>query len=298
MRIIFGILLSFHFLPFCICQEANIITINEINNKSLISVQVGKVVINDILLDTGFSFDGLLIYKPNYKDSIDVTNAVEVNIGGAGDGAPQKALMIDSTEFIVGGIHLYNQRIILLLDNIYEGFPSNGIIGNSLFGHFVTELDYDKNIMSLHDPETFIADTAWHFVPLYFKDNNIPWLNAKVVIDDEPPIELSMYIDYAAGDNILLLEKPGMKFSLPAETEDHYIGRGLSGDIYGKKGIISKVIIGEYELKNVQASISLAETRSKQKDADAILGVGLLRKFNLIFDYTGNKLYLKPNKNY
>ena len=206
--------------------------------------------------------------------------------------------MIDSAEFMIGDITLTNQRILLLLDDIYEDFPSNGIIGNSIFGHYITELNYDNNLMQLYSPESFKVKDGWQSIPLYFKDNNIPWINIKVVIDDEAPIDLSVYIDYAAGDEILLLEKPGMKFSLPSETEEHYIGRGLNGDIYGKKGIISKVILGQYEIEQVQASISLAETRSKQKGADAILGVGLLRKFNLIFNYSGKKLYMKPNKNY
>jgi len=298
VKIFVVVLLMLYFLPSLVCQEQTVIPIKEINNKSLISVRFGGFVIDDLLLDTGFTSDGILIYNPDYKDSIDLSNAVEINLGGAGTGPPQKALMIDSTEFTVGGLTLKNQRIIILLSDIYRGFPSNGIIGNSLFGHFITELDYDKGLMVLHDQENFMAKEGWTPIPIYFKGNNIPWLNAKVVIEDGSPIELSIYIDYGARDNIVLLEKPGMKFSLPKETEDYYIGRGLSGDIYGKKGVISKVIIDQFEIESVQASITSADVRSKQDNADAIFGVGLLRKFNLIFDYAGKMLYIKPNKNY
>jgi len=41
-----------------------------------------------------------------------------------------------------------------------------------------------------------------------------------VVIKEEKPVSLSMYIDYAAGDAIVLLEKQDMKFSLPDETRE------------------------------------------------------------------------------
>jgi len=77
--------------------------------------------------------------------------------------------------------------------------------------------------------------------------------------------------------------------------EEVYLGRGLSGDIMGKRGIIAKVIIGPYELKNVTAAFADAAVRSKQRGADGVIANNLLRRFNLIFDYAGKKLYLKPN---
>jgi hypothetical protein len=96
-------------------------------------------------------------------------------------------------------------------------------------------------------------------------------------------------------ESIELLMKPGQKFNLPSETEDYYLGRSLSGDITGKKGKISKVIIGPYELGNVNAAFAPAEVRSKQKGADGVISNNLLRRFNLIFDYSNKMIYLKPN---
>jgi hypothetical protein len=37
------------------------------------------------------------------------------------------------------------------------------------------------------------------------------------------------------------------------------------------------------------------EIRSKQDNADAILGNAALKRFNLIFDYAGGNLYIRPN---
>ncbi|MGD8307091.1 MAG: hypothetical protein PVF17_10580, partial [Ignavibacteria bacterium] len=118
--------------------------------------------------------------------------------------------------------------------------------------------------MTLHQSDELNIDTSWREIPIYFKDNNIPWLDVSVVITEENPIRISTYIDYAAGDAVLLLEKTGMKFSMPENTTEVYIGRGLNGDIYGKTGNIAKIIIGPYELKNVKTSFADAEVRSKQ----------------------------------
>ena len=153
------------------------------------------------------------------------------------------------------------------------------IIGHSIFGNYITELDYDKRTMTLYDNNKINIDSSWTELPLLFKDNNIPWVEASVVFED------------AARDAIVLLEKPGKKFSLPNETTNVHLGTGLSGEIYGKTGKISKLILGPYEL----ASFAPAKTRSKQNNADAILGNDSFRRLNLIFDYANRKLYIKPN---
>ena len=290
-----AVIISFLFLGLSISakgQVENSIPIEFKNSRTYITIQVGPLRIPNILLDTGFAFDGLMLFNPAYRDSLDTGIIRDVQIGGAGDGEGSNAWMIDSIGFSAGGINMMNSPVIILQKN--TGFSSNGIIGYSIFGHFVTEIDYVKNVMILHI-DKMIPDSSWTPIPLYFKNNNIPWLNASVVIKDENPIPVSMYIDYAAGDAIVLLEKSDIKFSLPEDTTHVLVGKGLSGDIYGKTGTISKIIIGAFELNNVKATFAIAQTRSKQQNADAILGNGSFSQFNLIFDYAGSMLYLKLN---
>jgi predicted aspartyl protease len=268
------------------------------NDRCLITVSIGDLEIPEILLDTGFAFDGLMIYNPSYLDSINLDEATEVRIGGAGSGAASTALMLDSATFRLGDIQMTGQRLIVLKSDLYKGFPSNGIIGYSIFGHYITEFNYDHQQMMLHHSDSLEIDDSWSALPVYFKHNKIPWLDVSVVIENEPPTTLSTYIDFAAGDAIVILERTGMKVSLPEVTQNVHIGRGLSGDIYGKTGQISKLIIGPYELEDVKASFAPANVRSKQDNADAILGSASLRNFNLIFDYIHHKLYLKPNSHF
>jgi hypothetical protein len=280
------------------CQSCYSVPIIKDRDKTLISIRIGNVTIPKILLDTGFSYDGIIIYNPSYRDSLDLTNAIAVNLGGAGDKNTQNALMIDSTSFFLGNNKLNGQRIIVLQSDIYKGFPSNGIIGYTLFGHYAVEINYDKSVLILHDFDAFKPDSQFARVPIYFKDNMIPWIDASVIIDDEKPVSISAYIDFADSDPMVLLERPSMKFTIPKGSEKKIIGTGLSGDIYGRTGKITKLIIGSYQLNDVKVSIALAEVRSKQKNADAVIGCGALNRFNLIFDYRNKYLYLKPNKSY
>ena len=265
-------------------------------NKTILPVTIGDVGPLNILFDSGLSFDGLMIYNPDLRDSIILNNSIEVQIPGAGSGAPSTALMDSSASFFVGDIEFKNQKIIVLQNDIYKGFPTDGIIGYSILGHYITEIDYDTEQITLHNPENFSPDESWYSIPIYFKDNPIPWIDVSVSIEGEEPINISTYIDLAAGDAIVLLEKDEMKFSLPKETKEILLGRGLSGDIYGKEGKISKLKIGSFELSEVTAKIAPARVRSKQAGADAVIGNDALRRFNLIFDYSNELLYIKPNK--
>ena len=293
---IFFVLLVFKFTSYSFSQNRNSIPLDVKNNRTYVTVQIGRYIIPNILLDTGFAYDGLMIFNSSYKDSLDLSRAVEVQVGGAGSGEAPKAFMIDSSNFNIGSTKMVNQPIIIMQENI--GLGSNGIIGYSIFGHFITEFDYNKNMMTLYNFNSIQIDNSWNCIPIYFKNNNIPWLDASVIIGKEKPVKLSMYIDFAAGDQIVFLEKPDMKFTIPKETKEVFIGRGLNGDIYGKAATISKLIIGPYELNNIYASFTDAKIRSKQNNADAILGNESLRRFNIIFDYSDKKIFLKPNSHF
>ena len=279
-------------------KEPTKIPLTILGNKAHVTARVGDVFIPDILLDTGFAFDGLMVYNPDYQDSLDLTDGMEINIGGAGAGEASKALLLDSSDFYLANIQMQNQKLIILLGDVFKGFPSNGLMGYSIFGHYVTEFNYDENYLILHDTNYVPIESDWSEIPIYFKENKIPWIDISLVIQDEDPVKISTYIDYAAGDAILLLERSEMKFDLPEDLSEVYIGRGLSGDIYGKTGTISKLILGPYEMTNVKATVAQAEVRSKQPNADAIIGIEVLRRYNHIFDYGKKRLYLKPNKNY
>ncbi len=265
-------------------------------NVTLIPVKVGGVGPLKILLDSGMAFDGLLLYNPDLNNSIKLKNPIEVKVSGAGSGEPSTALMYDSASFFIGDIEFINQKVILLQSDTYSGFPSDGVMGYSILGHYVTEIDYNNEQIILHDSEKLEPDNSWESIPIYFKDNQIPWIDVSIVVESEDPIAITTYIDLASGDAIELLEREDMKFILPKETKESHLGRGLSGDIYGKKGKISKLIIGSYELNEVIASFSPAGIRSKQDNADGILGNDALRRFNLIFDYSNMLIHIKPNK--
>ncbi len=268
-----------------------------INNVIILPVRLGDSREFKVILDTGMHFEGLLLYNIDPEDSVALEKPVQVLAPGAGGDEPSTALMADSMSFFVGRLECKNQKIIVVQNDRMEGFSSEGVTGYSLFGNYAVEIDYDNMIIALYEPPLKV-DSSWQAVPMTFKTNNIPWIEGAVNINGAEEIPVSLYIDLASGDALELLVKEDMKFHLPDNLEDAYLGTGLSGDIHGQSGRIASLKLGFFHLNDVTTSFAPAEIRSKQDNADGILGNNSLRRFNIIFDYKGKALYLKPNSHF
>ena len=264
--------------------------------KTIVPVTMGGVTLR-LILDTGLPYDGILVF---HREKVDTEAGTwsRSAVSGAGPGGGVPTLTNESGSFAVGPVALANQRIIVLDSDIYKGFPTDGVIGYSLLGHYAVRIDFDAKAMTLYDPQTFSPEAGWDSLPIYFKDNRIPWIDLDVATADEPPARLSAYIDSASRETLELLRRDANRFTLPATTTKRHLGRGLSGDIYGEEGTIARVRIGDHELESVRVAIALASTRSRQRDADAIVGNGVLSRFHVVFDYAGERLHIRPNAHF
>jgi len=264
-------------------------------NKIILPVRVGGSRVLEVLLDTGMHFDGLLLYNRDLRDSLGMVDFMDIRVGGAGPDDASNAVLADSVTFTIGEAELSNQRIIVLQNDLFDDFPSDGVSGYSLFGHYAVEIDYDSLVITLHDPDKLSIDDSWASIPLAFKSNKIPWVEAAVNIGGEEEIAVSLYIDLASGEALEMLIRDGMRYELPPGLEEVYLGRGLSGDIDGYRGRISSLRLGPFLLRDVLSAFADARVRSKQPGADGVLANNALRRFNLVFDYANETLYLKPN---
>jgi hypothetical protein len=267
------------------------------HNKIIVPVSAGGTSLR-LILDSGQAFDGILIFDQDKIDTAAFNGLRESIIPGAGSGSGSRALSAESAGFTAGGLQFRNQRVIILTGGGFKGFPTDGVIGYSLLGHYAVEIDYDRSLMILYESETFAARPGWESLPIYFKDNRIPWIDITIATEDEALTRISTYIDSASSEALELLSRTVNKFRLPAQTKETNLGRGLSGDIMGQTGTISRMGIGTRQLVNVAVAIVPAAVRSRQDNADGIIGNNALRRFNVVFDYAHNKLHIRPNSHY
>jgi len=269
-----------------------------INNKVAVPVNIGDSRTLNLILDSGFGFDGIILFKGSLADSINLSGRVNAQLPGAGDGPPTPVVMTDSMSFRSGTCEFRNQRIIILQNDKFKDSPTDGVIGYSYFGHYKVEVDYDDKTITLRDPAEKTDESEYEVIPLTFNQNNWPFLNIKIAVEDEEPVELKVYIDYASSLAVELPVKEGMKIRMPEKTEADFEGYGFIGDIKGKTARLSKVILGKYALHNVTATFFEGNSRSKSKEADGVISNDVMRRFNLIFDYGASRLLIKPNNSF
>lgn len=247
-----------------------------------------------LILDTGMRFDGVYLFHKDAVNFVDMTGAVQVQVGGAGSGDASRATMIETGKLTFGDVAIGNQRIIISYSEQTQSFPTDGVIGWNLFGHYLVEIDYDHEVILLHDTSQLVPDAGWQVIPLEMKQG-LPFLQAAVEVTAGEVVPMTIYIDLASEEALELLVHDQQKFTMPDSLIDAYLGTGLSGDVHGQRGEVLSVTIGEFTLRDLRAAFAPAKVRSKQEGADGIFGNNLLRRFNVIFDYPHKRLYIKPN---
>lgn len=267
-------------------------------DRTVVPVTVGSSGPFGLVLDTGMPYDGILLYDTAGIDLTAFAQLARVQMRGAGDGGVSHGLSDEAGTFFVGPLRIEGQRITMLTSETFRGFPTDGVIGYTLLGHYAVEIDYDENRMILYDARTFAPEDGWVSLDLTFRENKIPWLAIGVATVDEEPVSLRAYIDFASRHAIELLERDTNVFNPPLLTGDSTTGRGMSGDVRGQKGRVSTVRIGPFTLTDVRVNLVAAAVRSRQPAADAVIGHDALRRFNIVFDYAHEQVHLKPNDSF
>jgi hypothetical protein len=266
-------------------------------NKIIIPTSVNGSPPQRLILDTGMGFDGVYLFHKAALGLIDTTGAIEVRVPGAGSGEASRATMIETGRIAFGDVAVADQKIIVSHSEHTQTFPTDGVIGWNLFGHYIVEINYDSQRIFLHDTTYTPSDSDWTVLPVEMK-KGLPFFTVDAEVIDGEVVPMLVYIDLASGDALELLVGPQQKFTMPKNLTASNLGTGLSGDINGQVGRSVRLNIGGFDLHDIRTAFAPAKVRSKQEGADGILGDDVIRRFNIIFDYPHARLYIKPNNTF
>ena len=251
-----------------------------------------------VILDSGMPGEGVVLFKKELGKELNLSASNLYQIRGAGRGEESTAIKVDSQRLAIGESEFLDQPVIILQNDIMSGFPTDGVIGNTIFGRHAVHFDFEKKLITLRESGSFRPDPSWETLAMTFNEHGIPFIQALVSIRGEKEIPLHVYIDIASSEALELLTRPDQKFSLPENLVTRYLGRGLSGDITGQFGRIACLKLGSFVLEDVPTAFPKASVRSRQPDADGIICNDALLRFHVVFDFAAGKLYLKPNNRF
>lgn len=285
--------------------ESDRINFDLIDNLMIIPVTVNGIELS-FLLDTGVSRP-ILFNILNFADSLQLKNLKTISLRGLGADGAVSSIKSEKNIVRVGKALNPNQDLYVVFDNSINftpilGVPVHGIIGYDLFKDFVVEINYRRKFIKLNNPQTYNYKKCrkCETLNLLFS-NNKPYLKASIDAAVEN-IPVTLLIDTGGSDDLWLFEDDSIGIE-PRENKyfDDYLGRGLSGSVYGKRSKVSQLKLKSFSFKEVNAAfpdsstIAIAKTF---KERNGSISGGLLRRFNVVMDYPSAKITLKKNSNY
>lgn len=278
--------------------KKNTISFKMVNNLMIIPVEVNGSKLN-FLLDTGVN--NTLMFNLSVEDSLKLKNTRKIKVRGLGEGNFIDAVQSKNNTFKIGKVVNNSHMTYLIPGKEFDlsarlGIDVNGIIGGDLFRDMVVEVNYSNKRIKFYNSSKYEYKKCRKcetFNLTFYKGK--PYIDIKVK-DDGKIIDAKLLIDTGGSKTIWLFDKSSDAITLPEKYFNDFLGRGLSGNIYGRRSKIDEVIIGKHIFKdaNVAYPDSLSiPTAYEHKERNGSLGAGILKRFRILLDYRDKKIVFK-----
>lgn len=272
------------------------------NNLIIIPVTINNSDTLNFILDTGVRYP--IITELPFVNKLNLNFLQPINVRGLGEGEQLTAYRSGNNTITLDGLAAYDQEIHMVINENFQishilGIPVHGLIGFNLFKDYVVKIDYSEHKITLIKPEYFTYKEKERDIvlPLSFEQNK-PFVTTSIVTDKNEDVPVKLLVDTGASDAIWLSTNSDSRISLPENHIETFLGRGLSGDLYGKKGRIGAIWVGPlvlYEPIVAFPDNELVDELIGKNDRNGTLGAEILRRFYVTMDYPGRRLILRPN---
>ncbi|PQV45679.1 aspartyl protease [Jejuia pallidilutea] len=275
-----------------------------INNLIVFPVEVNGVKLS-FLFDTGVS-KPIIFNILNVSDSLSVKPTETIFLRGLGAGASIAALKFKNNVLKIGDAIKINQDLYAIYNTMLDftpklGVPIHGIIGFDILKDFIVEINYSKQFLKLHHPDSFsYKDCRTCEVFNLEFHNNKPYMYA-MVHNENKNLPVKLLIDTGGSDALWLFEDKEKGITSGDYYFNDFLGHGLNGSVFGKRSKVDAFSLKHFRLKNVnvaypdQASIKF---NNMMEDRNGSVSGNILKRFNIIMDYGKAKITLKRNGNF
>lgn len=275
----------------------------ELNNRHImVKAKVNGQPIT-FVLDTG---DQVAIVDLDLARRMNLSLSGEVRVGGAG-AAISTGAMVQNATFTIDGLEGFSQpvRMALPLGKVLSpraGRAFEGIIGQEFIQQFVVEIDYQAQILRLHDKEKFVYNGAGESIPIKFMHGH-PILEAEVTpVGSTAPLKGKFVLDTGAGLALALYSPFVSEHGLlgpETKTIRSLGGAGAGGETTGRIGRVTELKIGNYTIKSPITMFSQDKAGAFASNQLAgNIGARVVNKFRLFLDYDRKRIIFEPNSTF
>jgi hypothetical protein len=249
------------------------------------------------LLDTGGSgghVDGEIANRLGLKlerGTASVSGSASLDVG-----------IIPEAMLTVGAARHRGQLLVSPLAPIEPilGRRFEGIIGGDFLQRYVLELNYDARVLRLYQPADFRYAGRGQSLRLSFAQG-IPFVRLALSLANGKAADGGFLIDTAGGGMAIhvhkqIAERNGLLGGPPSLEEK---GRGLGGETSRAVSRGVAVAIGSYRVLRPLVAITedTAGLRTNPQSL-GLVGMDVLSRFNLTFDYSRSVMYVEPNRTF
>jgi hypothetical protein len=276
------------------------------NNLVVVPVIINNQLPLKFIIDTGVRT--AILTEKVYSDILNLSYSRKYTLSGPGGQKLVDAYITSNVTLDMPGVHGQGHSMLVLDEDYLElknsmGTEVHGILGYELFSRFVVKVDYEAKKLSLMLPKKFKPKKSYDVIPITVEDTK-PFIHAKLQVNDTTTLDAKFLVDSGASHGLLLEAGSAPTITVPEKNIKAILGRGIGGVITGKIARIKSVKIGKYELNNLITNFpddyAYSDTLRKNRFTfrNGSIGGDLLSRFTVIFDFPGEKMYIKKNSSY
>ena len=253
----------------------------------------------NFIFDTGAGItvaSALIIEEANIIKSAESS---ELDTAGDSNSVP----ISNHNSIHIEGLTLNN--ICFYIDDIshmsQNGIQIDGVIGYDLLKDYVTFLNYEKNQLELYPSNTTSFDN-YKSTPFTLVEN-LPTVELDFLTANGKSMNGRFYFDSGGGFSISF----NSSFSKKNNLKEAFANMAKTTTIGGANGAgfdnyltsIVQLNMQEFEFSDLPALISLSEKGASSSEAvDGIIGIDIIKRFNIALNYKKQTMVLIPNSHY
>lgn len=270
-------------------QHSTTVPFKEYNNHPFVPVTFNGHGPYYVILDSG----GGNVISPQLAKEFGLT--IEGRLGVTGTGDDSAALSLTHLDTLtVGGVTLRDQLFYVIdLDPPgVDGVPIVGLLGYEVLRRLVTRFDYDRHEVTLSEPSSFRDAGAGVVIPFTFYDSH-PHVTAS--LDGE---EGQFLVDTGSRWGVSINGPFADAHKIGAREASPFItvtGWGVGGPVRGQVMRGGVLQIGDLTVKEPLVAVEHSKGGTSAHPVFAgIIGSGLLRLYNVTFDYARQRMIVEP----
>lgn len=217
------------------------------------------------------------------------TTVLNAEIMDTGNRNAPLTMFLGERELIIGTYHLRSlQRHAQAL-----GVEIDGIIGNDLFHNFTVRIDFNRSRLFIYDQKEIVTnpkgeDSHLEINPL------VSSIELTMTLPLGKKITGEFVIDTGAPITIVLNSPLAQKYGILPDASKSREFKTQAADQTAVEVMTESIGIGEIQLKNVPIYVSTtSEGLFAVTRYAGLVGTGMLKNFNVIFDYKRSRLNLE-----